>query len=254
MEQQAYHDMAALEDHHWWFKGKRRLIAPLLDAALTDKPDSLVVDIGCGTGSNLTLVHDRFPKARQIGVDMDASALGYCTERGESASLVRASGLALPIESGSADCVVALDFIEHVDDDLALITEFARILRPGGSVVASVPAYPSLWSPHDAFMHHKRRYRSGELEQRFAEAGLVVDRRYGFNFVLLPIIAAVRALKRNSKQSSPEGSSDFFELPGPIDAIVHAAMAGVFWFESLAVRLLPIRFGVSFMLKAHRPR
>ena len=254
MEPQAYHDMAALEDHHWWFKGKRRLITPLLEAALAKLPTPLVVDIGCGTGSNLSLVHERFPEARQVGIDMDPSALGYCLDRGEPAQLLRAFGLALPLRSGSADCVIALDFIEHVDDDLALIQEFARILRPGGCVVASVPAYPSLWSPHDTFMHHKRRYRSGELERRFAEAGLVVDKRYGFNFVLLPIIALVRALKRQSKQSSPAGSSDFFELPGPIDAALQAVMASVFWLESLAVRWLPIHFGVSFMLKAHRPR
>jgi len=254
MEQQAYHDMAALEDHHWWFKGKRRLIAPLLDAALENIDAPVVVDVGCGTGSNLTLVHERFPNARQVGVDLDSSALGYCVQRGESASLVQASGLSLPLASESVDCIVALDFIEHVEDDRALTREFARVLKPGGSIVASVPAYPGLWSPHDAFMHHKRRYKSGELEARLTEAGLRVDRRHGFNFVLLPAIALVRSFKRKSKENTPEGSTDFFELPGPLDAILHAAMAGVFWFESLAVRCLPIRFGVSLMLKAHRPR
>lgn len=252
MERQAYHDMAALEDHHWWFKGKRRLVAPLLDEALDGLERPRVLDVGCGTGSNLTLVRERFPHALQVGVDRDASALGYCSRRGETAQLVQATGLALPLADASVDCVVALDFIEHVEDDAALLAEFVRVLRPGGSLVASVPAYPSLWSPHDDFMHHKRRYARGELERRVEEAGFRVDRRHGFNFVLLPAIAAVRWLKRRSAPDR-EASSDFFELPGPLDSVLSLVMAGVFRVEALAVRVFPVRCGVSFMLRAHRP-
>jgi len=253
MEVQAYHDMAAQEDRHWWFRGKRRLVAPLLDEALAGSTSPRVVDVGCGTGSNLTLVHERFPAARQVGIDSDPNALGYCARRGESAHLVRASGLALPLAAESVDCLVALDFIEHVEDDSALLREFLRVLRPGGSLVASVPAYPSLWSPHDEFMHHRRRYRSGELERKLAEAGFRVDRRHGFNFVLLPAIALVRWIKRRSRDDAAPPGSDFFELPAPLDRLLDLFMGAVFRFESLAVRLLPIRFGVSAMVRAHRP-
>jgi SAM-dependent methyltransferase len=162
----------------------------------------------------------------------------------------------LPLAAGSADCVVALDFIEHVDDDLALLREFRRVLRPGGAVVASVPAYPSLWSPHDEFLHHKRRYRTGELEARLVEAGFELEERHGFNFVLLPVVAAVRAVRRSSARGAVDergGGTDFFRLPRALEACVNALMAAVFAVESVAVRLLPIRFGVSLMVRARRP-
>jgi len=249
MEAAAYREMSELEDEHWWFRGKRRLVTPLIREAVAGRTAPALLDVGCGTGGNLVHIASELPGARLVGLDLDADALRFSSERDLGARLLRGSGDRLPLRTGSIDCVVALDFIEHVDDDRGLLEEFHRVLRPGGQVVASVPAYPWLWSPHDDFLHHKRRYRQGELEARLRAAGFEVERRHGFNFLLLPAVAAVRLVKRRRRGSAEgEGGTDFFRLPGPFNR----AMAAVFALEELCVSLLPIRFGVSFMVRARK--
>lgn len=254
MERGAYDEMRALEDHHWWFRAKRRLVAPLLRDAVAAAHARTLLDVGCGTGSNLTHAGALFPALPIIGLDFDAHALRYCAERRLRARLVRGNGTELPFADTSLDCIVALDIIEHFDDDVALLAEFHRALRPGGELVASVPAYPWLWSPHDDFLHHKRRYRSGELERKLSDAGFVLQRRHGFNFLLLPPIAAVRLVRRalTPRREAQHRGTDFFTLPPLLEAPLNAGMAALFALESLLVRILPIRFGVSLMLRARR--
>lgn len=248
MESAAYDEMRALEDYHWWFRGKRRMVRPHLRSALSAvraAPGSAtVVEIGCGTGANLALLAREFDDVRLLGLDLDPRALGMCRGRELGVQLARADGSRLPLRSRSADCLVALDFIEHVEDDRGLIREFARVLRPGGSLVASVPAYPSLWSAHDEFLHHKRRYRTNELEQKLVEAGFRIERRNGFNFLLLPLVALVRRIRRGA----PAGT-DFFELP----RAVNSALAGLFVVEEWMARTLNVSCGSSFLVRAVRP-
>ena len=210
-----------------------------------------MLDIGCGTGANLALVEELVADAETFGLDFEPTALEFCRTRSLSAGLLRGDGMKLPIGDESLDCVTALDIVEHFDDDLGLIGEFHRVLKPGGEVVITVPQYPSLWSPHDEFLHHKRRYRKDELESRLAEAGFELAERRGFNFLLLPPIWLVRRLKARSQQKSGTEASgtDFFEVPG----FVNWGMAKLFTLESWLVRLFPIRFGVSLMVRATKP-
>ena len=256
MERGAYDEMRAIEDHHWWFRAKRRLIAPLLREAVSATRARALLDVGCGTGSNLAHAARLLPALAIIGLDFDQGALRYCRERGLGARLVRGDGTRLPISDGHLDLIVALDIIEHFEDDEALLAEFHRTLRAGGQLVASVPAYPWLWSPHDEFLHHKRRYRSGELERKLVRAGFALERRHGFNFLLLPPIALVRLARRalapGERGSGAQGGSDFFTLPVWLEVPLNACMSALFALESLLVRILPIRFGVSLMLRARR--
>jgi SAM-dependent methyltransferase len=254
MERAAYDEMRALEDHHWWFRGKRRMLAPLIRRATAR--GGRLVDVGCGTGGNLAFVERRFPAVARLGLDFDAGALAYTRGRGAARGLVgliRGDGTRLPFRDGSVDCVLALDIIEHFDDDAALIAEFRRVLAPGGELVASVPAYPWLWSPHDEFLHHRRRYRTGELQARLRAAGLEIREAHGFNFLLLPAVALVRLVKgrraaAGSGKAGPKGT-DFFELPGPLNA----TLAGLFAVEDALTRLVPVPFGVSLLVRARRP-
>lgn len=248
MELGAYDEMRRIEDHHWWYLGRRRLVRPLLERALGRAKH--VVDIGCGTGANLELVEaiDRTPAT--TGLDFEPTALEYCRTRALDATLVRGDGMRLPFADGSVDCVTALDIVEHFDDDAGLLAEFHRVLAPGGEVVITVPQYPSLWSPHDDFLHHKRRYRADELEGRLADAGFALEERRGFNFLLLPPIWLVRRLKARAKaRGEAREGTDFFAVPRPVNAL----MASLFAVESLLVRLFPIRFGVSLMVRASKP-
>ena len=249
MERAAYDEMRALEDRHWWFRGKRRMLTPLIARAVKGAGARLL-DVGCGTGANLAFVERRFAGARTLGLDFDAGALAYSRGREVRAGLLRGEGTRLPLRDASLDGLLALDIIEHFDDDGALLSEFRRCLKPGGELVASVPAYPWLWSPHDEFLHHRRRYRSGELQGKLRAAGFELLESHGMNFILLPAVALVRFLKgRRARAGAGEAGTDFFELPGPLNS----ALAGLFVVEDLITRAVPVPFGVSLLVRARRP-
>ncbi len=250
MDPAAYEEMRRLEDHHWWFEGRRRAVLPLVTQALAGRERPRVLEVGCGTGGNLAALERRLPGASCLGLDLDAGALALCTGRGLGAGLVRADGARLPLANGSIELILALDVIEHLEDEAALLAEFRRVLSPGGRLVASVPAYPALWSPHDDFLHHRRRYRPGELERGLERAGLRVRARRGFNCALLGPIALLRWAKRRRAAAGAAPRSDFFEVPGP----VNRALATFLGLEAALARRLRLGHGLSFLVCAERER
>ncbi len=262
MDPAAYVEMDALEEHHWWFRGKRRLLAPLirrmLSAAPSAKSEQRVLEIGCGTGGNLFHFSKLHPGASFVGLDFDPGAISFSkrkSERSDAAfDVLQGDGLKLPIATGSMDGALALDIIEHFEDDDAVCAELARILAPGASLVLSVPAWPSLWSPHDEFLHHARRYRPEQIRELVQRAGLEIQEQRGFNFLLLPPIWIVRRAKSGRAKRKPaehqSSGTDFFQMP----ALIEAAFDLIFWAEAALVRILPIRWGVSILVRAEKPK
>ena len=268
MEAGAYVEMDAIEARHWWFRGKRRLLAPLIERMLGSNgrmPGSsgrmpsiqnqrAVLEIGCGTGGNLAHFAPRFKDTRFVGLDFDQAACAFARDKCAAetklgTALLRGDGLALPVADNALDGALALDIIEHFDDDLAVCRELLRALKPGADLVLSVPAWPSLWSPHDEFLHHKRRYRPAELRTLIESAGFEIQETRGFNFLLFTPIWLVRTLKAKQQGAAPASGTDFFNLPRPLEAL----LAGLFVVEAALVRILPIRWGVSIMMRARKP-
>ncbi len=174
--------LASMEGDHFWFAGRDRLVRHLLDRHPVD-PDGLVVDLGSGTG--------RF--ARRLAAD-GRTVLAVDPAPGSDGppgATVAADGERLPLADGSVAAVLARDVLEHLDDAAAL-GECARVLRPGGLLVVLVPAWPSLWSDRDQRAGHLRRYRSGGLLALVESAGFTVLEQRGYQFLLLPAIAANR--------------------------------------------------------------
>jgi SAM-dependent methyltransferase len=163
METAEYERMFRAESEHFWFAGTRAVIADALARALGAREGARVLrvlDVGCGTGYTLT----RLPAAvSAVGLDASAEALRWAARRGTGARLVRAAAESLPVAQATFDAVLALDVLEHLDDDGAGAREIARVLRPGGVALVTAPAFGWLWSAHDEALHHRRRYRLAEL-------------------------------------------------------------------------------------------
>jgi SAM-dependent methyltransferase len=243
VKREFYAEYYEIEDRHWWFIGRRRIFLALLDRHLGPGNGSRrVLDIGCGTGAMLGYL-SRYGEAE--GVDADPEAVRFCRERGvERVRLVEPGPL--PHEPGTFDLVTALDVIEHVNDDTGLLCEMARVLRSGGTVLVSVPAYRWMWGPQDEIARHKRRYVAGELRECVAGAGLGLRRLSYFNTLLFPAIAAVRVL-RPYRPGSSDLRSDF-ELTAP--GRINDLLARAFSLEARVVPRVSLPFGVSILALA----
>ncbi|SRR5579875_188675 len=191
MDAELYPQVAALEDAHWWFVGRRAICAQLLDRIVLPA-DALILDVGCGTGGNFSMLARR---GQLYAIDPDASALRFAAARG----LARLARGCLPSEfpftPSRFHLVVMTDVLEHLDDDLGSLRTVASSLVPGGWLLTTVPAFNWLWSQHDVAHHHRRRYRAAGLRSLLTAAGFKIDFLSYYNSLLFPAIALVRLLQ-----------------------------------------------------------
>ena len=181
MDATVYDLETRIEHTHWWFVGRRRLLARAIEAL--DLPrEARILDVGSGTGSNLRLLGE-LGFCNYLGVDASEISVRHCASKGLG-EVMLGDACALELAADSVDLVMATDIVEHVEDDVGALREIRRVLRPGRHAIVTVPAFPSLWSLHDEIVHHKRRYRRGELERRIDEAGLELCAGFYFNYLL----------------------------------------------------------------------
>lgn len=245
MEDADYATTYAIEDSNWWFVGTRRMCLDLLDERLaaTGVASPRIVDVGCGTGLMLEHLASR---GAAIGIDVSPLALDFCRERG-APRLVRGDGGRLPLPDASVDALTAVGVVEHLDDDVAALTEWRRVLRPGGSVVLLTSSYEWMWSGHDVSNHHVRRYTASELRSLLRATGFSVDRLSYVNSVLFPPIAALRVVQRARRRGRPpEPHKDTGSVPAPINRVLTRVLDA----ERRAMRTRPLPFGVSMVASA----
>ena len=245
MQQHTYSIMYSIEEKHWWFAGRRQIIASFLrDICSGKKVDSdlTILDVGCGTGANLELL-SQFGKAQ--GVDVSPDALAFCRQRGiEQVQLGTAEKL--PYEDETFDLVTGLDVVEHLDDDVAGLKEMRRVLRPGGRALLFVPAFMFLWGVQDDISHHRRRYTSEDIKQVVREAGLEVESVTYANFTFfLPILLGRKLMRLTGFRPASENVLNIGFLNKPF-----AFMLGA---ERFFLRLFRAPFGVSAICVARRP-
>jgi SAM-dependent methyltransferase len=251
MEATFYEDYYLHENSHWWFRWRYDLITKLVTNL---KPEGTfrILDAGCGTGQ-MTKQLEGIGEA--VGMDSAVEAIAYAQSRGVE-RLIRGSITAPPFAEGSFDCVLALDVIEHVDDDLGILTSLFRVLKPGGHLIITVPAFDALWSEHDEINHHKRRYRARQLKLLIQEAGFGVERLTYCNTALYLPVLVTRKLKNVWRTMSAKRSarqrplkSDLLEYPRPINEALYGLMKA----ESRLMQSVDMPFGVSILAVATRP-
>jgi len=231
---------------HWWFRARARILSTVLARELGPATaPRLVASLGSGPPSGLSWI---VPHAGEgglvVGVDADPTgALRSESPRAPAHTAFAFAAAERPaLREHAFDAVLCLDVIEHLDDDAGALAAAARLVKPGGLLLVTVPAGPSLWGQQDVVTGHKRRYTRRSLAGAFARASLARPRLAPFNTILFPPIAAMRWTRRVIGGGDPQ--SDFDEnRPG----LVNDLLAAVFASERHVVGRVPLPFGVSLL-------
>jgi ubiquinone/menaquinone biosynthesis C-methylase UbiE len=236
---------ARAEAHHFWFHGFRRFVTPLIAEAVRNRSAATILDCGCGTGHNLTLLRQY---GSAVGIDVTASGLAYAHRKGERA-VAQASAVALPFRAASFDLVTSFDVIYSLEDDAeaAALAEMFRVVRPGGHLVINVAAMDLLTGNHSMLAGEVRRYSRASLASRLHRTGFQIRRISYTNATILPLVAAVRLLQRAAghKESAQEIS-----IPPPV---VNSVLSAALTIEAAALRVVNMPFGSSLLALARRP-
>jgi SAM-dependent methyltransferase len=199
------------EDRHWWYRGRRVVIERVIDD-LRLPARAQILDAGCGSGRNMI---ELARHGTVTGVELSHTSVQLARERG-AGEVVEGSVLEMPFAEGTFDLAASLDVIEHLEDDIAALRELRRVVKPGGSLLVTVPAYQWLWSGHDEVNHHHRRYRRRSLQRAGEQAGWQQVRTTYFNSLLLPAAILLRVLDRFSRKTT-ESSLDLWVPPEPLN-------------------------------------
>jgi SAM-dependent methyltransferase len=241
MKQQFAKEYAHLEEWHWWFRGRQRILESVLSRELKAGGAGSIASVGCGPAEGLRWLEQFIgPKGKVIGIDVErlharrvAPRIEYVIGRLEAA----------PFSAGAFDAVLALDVLEHLDDDAGGLREAARMVKPGGLLLVTVPALPSLWGGQDVVSHHRRRYTKATLLRTFERSGLPAPRASYFNTLLFPPVAGLRWARR-ALGKAERARSDFDDVkPG----LVNELLASVFASERHVVPRFPLPLGVSLL-------
>ncbi len=220
MRDEDFEKLHHLEDTFWWFVGMRDVQAALFDPVvesarpfLRDESDRVILDLGCGTGGNLTWLRRYGDSASIGGLDVVEQALRFCRTRGSS-NVVLASATDLPYVDECSDIATSFDVLVQLPgegSDQRALAEMYRVLRPGGVAFVRGAAYEWMKSPHDKALHTYRRYTLGQISQLAREAGFVVERATYANTVLFPVAAIRRLVLMRIRLAAPD--SDVKPMP-----------------------------------------
>lgn len=235
---------ARAERDHFWFRGFRRFVTPLLDQAAGGRSSLRILDCGCGTGNNLRLLR---PYGRAFGIDLTFSGLAYARQNGERL-VARASALTLPFSADVFDLVTSFDVIYAFDDERAAeaLREMHRVLAPGGHLVLNVAALPMLSGDHSVLGGEVQRYTKPGLRRHLERAGFEVMRLTYTNFAILPLVAGVRLAQR--VRGHRESSSETMVPSAPINL----ALSGLLAVEAAALRAVDMPLGSSLLTLARK--
>jgi SAM-dependent methyltransferase len=245
MEKEFYLQYAAVENKHWWFVGRRKIVEKVIQQ-LKLPVNTEILEAGCGTGGNLAML-SRY--GNLSAMEIEEIACQIANER--KITTVKKGSLPdnIPLK-GEYGLIVMLDVLEHINDDIAALEALYSLLKPGGYLLITVPAFPFLWSHHDEINHHYRRYLKITLQRVAIKAGYKLNYTTYFNFFLFPIVAIIRSLKKILKidDSNSNISSDL-NIPAKL---INKFLTYLFASECHMINRLSLPFGVSLLLVAQK--
>jgi ubiquinone/menaquinone biosynthesis C-methylase UbiE len=242
MDTAEYDNLAQVEKRHWYYVGKREFVRRWIERVRPPRSTDRMLDCGAGTG----IFADEMNALCDVTVlDTFEESLRMLRKRFPEDRVITLEAGEVPLPDQSLHYVTALDVLEHVPDDRAVVRGFARLLKPGGLAVVTVPASMALWSDWDVGLHHYRRYEQSQLSDLFtAEDWEVVHANYT-NVPVFPLVWLIRRWQRGKAKEDTNRAEDRVP-PAWINALLK-------WqFVRFAMSWLPMPFGVSLVLVARR--
>lgn len=239
---------ALAEARHFWFRGFRAFVTPLVEHALGGSGNARVLDCGCGTGANVAWL-DAYGRA--YGFDLTEVGLRIGREQGRT-RLARASVTDVPFPTGVFDLVTSFDVLYALEDpaERKAIAEMYRLLRPGGHAIVNVAAMNMLRGDHSAFGGEVRRYSRGELRAHLEQAGFSIVRATYTNVTLFAPLAITRSWQRfRGLRNERDQQRDIVVPPEPINTLMTTALR----LEAQLLRLVDAPFGSSLLCLARKP-
>jgi len=240
MEHDAYVEMAATEQAHWWFRGRRQILAAVI-ARLQLPKAARILELGSGTGGNFQMLQ-RFGQLTAVETNALARALSLRNAWG----MVEVKAGFLPDglpELGKFDLICLFDVLEHVEQDEASLRVVRELLAPGGAVVITVPAFAKLWGLHDVQMHHKRRYERAELAAKLSQAGFLIPEISYSNMFLFPAALLMRGADALAQRLGRRKASGTATLP----YLLNEAFAAIFGAERFFIGRMRLPIGLSLL-------
>lgn len=238
---------AEAEQRHFWFRGFRRFVTPMLEEAARGRRDLVIADCGAGTGHNLTLLQ---PFGTALGIELNRTGAIVARARGER-RMICGTVTDLPLRTASIDLATSFDVLYCLPDpaERAALDEMRRVVKPGGRVIINVAANPRLAGEHAELTHEVRRYTRKTLASALERAGFTPLRATYTNAATFPLVATVRTLQRRGLMRGKGDRARDIEIPAaPVNALLTAALA----VEAGLVRVIDMPFGSSLLALAER--
>ena len=213
-----------VESRNFWFISRNKLILHFLKKFVGHGQKNFL-EIGCGTGFVLAGVASEFPEFQLMASDAFVEGLSFAAQRVPQASFLQMDARNIPFYD-EFDVVGAFDVLEHIEDDVGVISEVYNSLHAAGMFIVTVPQHMWLWSRQDEVACHVRRYSPGELEKKLKQAGFSIEESVSFVRLLLPLMWFSRKMMKNSgsagqnKKESEAPSMREFSMPAPANKLL----------------------------------
>lgn len=235
-----------VEQFHWWWAGRQKLVLDLLSSEEPKK----ILDIGCGTGETISFLQKQFPDANIQGVDLSPEAVKFTKSRGHQATI--SSATKLPFPDKTFDAVLLLDVIEHIKDDTNTIKEAKRVIKNNGCIIITAPSLPFIWSAHDQNQGHFRRYTRSRITAIAKKNSLTLTKISYFNFIFSPIIIVVRILSRFSLFNRLGEYDSKLNYQIAYNSLINSLLKTIFLTEIQLLKYLNYPFGISIVAKFNK--
>ena len=230
-----------LSDSHWWYVGRSKIIESVLNKYLVKNTSNHILEIGCGSGSNLKLLSQL---GKLEAFELDQSSRSHAIKKNN----INVKYGKLPYDisfNKKYDSIFLLDVLEHIEENSESILRMYRALNIKGKLIITVPAFMFLLSKHDVSSRHKRRYTKHALNQLLEKSGFKIKYSSYFNFFLFPLIFFIRLKNKLIKKIDEK---DFKKE----NIFINFILKSIFSFEKVFIPKFSFPFGVSIIVYAEK--